>query len=269
MSKNKKFYLLAAGLLVVIAGLGLFGWLRRDSQPEETEVVRRQVVEPINVIPVEERPYIQVRPMADGRNVQIIINDLKKPALSVEYELEYQAGTLLQGAFGAIELDGLPATETILLGSCSAGGACTYHEDVRGGRLLTRFLDDEDRYVLRSDWRYFDNRDREIAVASRDAKFQLESEAIANHRYLIVFNAAGYPESPDGQLASDLYALAGARELAGEGTLSIRADGAQDIQNPVIHGWNGEEWQVFPSQVDGQMVTADVELMELYVVVGE
>jgi hypothetical protein len=161
--------------VVLLAGGGVAYW-KMKSAPVATkeEPKKRKIADPVNVIPVDQRPYIQIAPLADGRNLELIVKHLNKPATEAEYELEYQAGSLLQGAFGAIELPSVPAKATILLGSCSAGGACTYHTDVKGGTLLTRFKGDES-YALKSDWRYFDNRLKEIELASKDAKFQLKS----------------------------------------------------------------------------------------------
>ena len=48
---------------------------------------KKKIAEPLNVIPVAERPYMQISPVADGRNIQIIVKEVKKPAESVDYEL--------------------------------------------------------------------------------------------------------------------------------------------------------------------------------------
>ncbi len=263
--QNKKIALIVAAVLVVVIGGGVLAFTKMRGQPAETSEQQQQkkkVAEPVNVLPLAERPYLQILPK-DVHNLTLRVVALKKAASNVEYELEYQAGTLLQGAFGAIETTTLPAEKTVLLGSCSAGGACTYHEDVKGGTLLTRYSG-ENSYALKSDWRYFDNQAKESIVASRDAKFQLESAALKNNRFLIVFNNSGFPEGLVGTPVSEPYSLTSASPLKGSGELTIRAteEGATAVM-----GWTGSAWKEFAAQTDGKTVTATVELLDLYIAV--
>ena len=263
---KKKLPLIIVALILLIGG-GLFAFNKikasKNNTNTETTPKPKTKVEEVNVIPVEERPYLYLTPLTDGRNVQITLVTVKKTASEAEYELEYQAGTLLQGAFGALKLDSLPFAETILFGSCSAGGACTYHTDIKGGTLLTRFMGEE-KYVLKSDWRYFDNSDKTETIASKDAKFQLEAKNLAKQRFAIVFNTPGYPEGIEGQVVSDPYSIQTSSDLAGEGKLTLRANQEGNLQ---IAAWNGSEWQYHTGTVDGKTITAEVDLAELYLAV--
>lgn len=265
---NKKLIGPIVAGLVILAAAG-FGVSKIISflKPSDSNQQKNKVAEQVNVIPVSERPYVQISPQADGRNIILIVKDLKKAAETVEYELEYQSGTLLQGAFGFIDLASVPAQEQVLLGSCSAGGKCSYHEDVQGGKLLLRFLQGDDKYVLRSDWRYIENTDDEAQVSSKDAKFQLESEELENQSYIVVYNSPGYPEGVEGEVVSEAYSLATSSTLSGEGSLSIRTTAEGEDLSLTIMGWNGSEWVEFEAEVADKTATADVELMELYIVV--
>lgn len=258
---------IVAGLLILAAaGFGvskIISYLK----PSDSDQQKNKVAEQVNVIPVSERPYVQISPQADGRNIILIVKDLKSPAETVEYELEYQSGTLLQGAFGFIDLASVPAQEQVLLGSCSAGGKCSYHEDVQGGKLLLRFLQGEDKYVLRSDWRYLENSEDEAQVSSKDAKFQLESDELSDQAYIVVYNSPGYPEGLEGTVVSEVYSLATSSTLDGEGELSIRSSAEGENLTLVIMGWDGTEWQEFDTEIQDKTASATVDLMELYVVV--
>ena len=229
-------------------------------QPAEQKTKKKRITEPVNVIDVAQRPYMSVKP-AGTNNIVVAVNQLNKPATEMEYELEYQSGSLLQGAFGQIEVTELPVTEKILLGSCSAGGACTYHKDVTGGKLLTRFTGGEEKYILQSEWRYYEN-NADGKYSSRDAKFQLETEDLSG--YVIVANSPGYPEGLEKAVISDIYSL-GAASLNGSGQLSIRA--AAESATATIMGYDGTEWTEFETTVEGKVASAEVELMELYLVV--
>ncbi len=267
MQNNKKVLAGIGMLVLVIIAGGVFAFNRLSQGPAETQGAdKKKVLEQVNVIDVAERPYLQISPVADGRNIQLIVKDLKKPADSVDYELEYQAGTLLQGIFGNLELQTIPASITELMGSCSAGGACSYHEDVRGGTLLTRFNGPEN-YALKSDWRYIDNRARETDFASKDVKFQVSSQSLASQRYIVIFNTAGFPEGLSGTPVSDPYSLAVSSRLSGSGTLTMRAAEEGTLS---IMGWDGTEWLDFGGEIDTEdpkMIMADVDLVELYILV--
>lgn len=262
-----KLPVIIGGIVVVL--LILFFSLKIFSQKKPTETQpepkKKTKVEEINVIPVEERPYLYLTPLIDGKNVEITLVYVKKPAQEAEYELEYQAGTLLQGAFGALKLTELPFTEKILLGSCSAGGACTYHTDIKGGSLLTRFITGADKYVLKSDWRYFDNTNKSNQLASKDAKFQLTADSLSKQRYAIVFNTPGFPQGLEGTIASDIYSLQTSSVISGKGKVTIRAN--QEGANLQIGTWNGQTWQYYSGTIEGKSIAAEVELAELYLVV--
>lgn len=252
------------GLAILVLVGGGFFFLKKDKPAEETTTRKKKLSLPTNIIPVDERPYVAIKPLADGKNLEIEIYSLVKDATTVDYELEYQAGTLLQGAFGEIELGSLPEKAKILLGSCSAGGACTFHEDVKGGSLLTRYVGGDEPYALKSDWKYIDNQDRDTAFSSKDAKFQIDGKTLAQQRFLVIFNSPGYPKKAPGTVVSDIYSLATSSNLSGEAELTIRAAEEGELK---IAAWTGEEWMTYEGEVDGKMVTATVDLYELYTVI--
>lgn len=262
---SKKIVIPLVVLVLLALGIGGFFLLRKSNTTEtaETQPGKKIVVEEVNTLPVAERPYLKLHPEADGHNVTFTIESQKKTATEAEYELEYQAGTLLQGAFGKVDLAQLPSSTKILLGSCSAGGACTYHTDVQGGTLLTRYSDTKN-FALKSEWRYFDNATKSPDIASKDAKFQLSSPELAKQRYMIVFNTPGYPEGLEGTPASEIFSLETSSALSGKGTLSLRAD-QEGVTKIAV--WDGAEWQYVDGTGDGKTVTAEVPLAMLYVAV--
>jgi len=269
---KKKKLLIIGGVVFILAIIVIVALLKKGSSTEEVvtqEPEKRRLSEPVNVIPVMERAYVSILPIIDGKHLNISINHLNKEATSVEYELEYQSGTMLQGAMGEIDLTSFPATEEIFLGSCSAGGACTYHTDISGGNLLLTFAGTEN-YALKTNWRYIDNSTRSTEVASWDAKFQLESQSLASIRYMIVFNSPGIPEgyeelTDDFELVSDIYSFSTSSTVQGEGEVSIRL--IEDVDSAKIVGYNGSEWVKFDTTIEDKVAKAKVELMELYTVI--
>ena len=263
------FPLVAIGVLI-IGILGVKAIKRLTAKPTvDPKPIgkKRQITEPVNIIDVSERPYLSIIPTADGRNIILKANALKKPASEFDFEMMYQSGNQLQGITGSMKLASIPASDKFLLGSCSTGGKCTYHENVKGGTITTRFSGLADVYALKQDFKYIDNASRETDFSSKDMKFQISSQDLAKQRFLIIFNSPGYPEGLSGLVKSEPYALNSSGTLSGSAELTIKASSGENLK---IAGWNGTQWQEFETtSAESNMVTATVDLVELYVVVGD
>jgi hypothetical protein len=267
---QKKLPLIIGGVLVLLllVGGGIFAFTKMGKKPaddaKKEQPKKKKITEPANVIPVSDRPYVIVEPKG-GNTVVIAVDEVKKTATTMDYELEYQTETNLEGAVGSMELATVPAMKDILLGSCSAGGACRYHKDVKGGTLLMKFAGPEN-YVLKQDWKYIENPKKETAFSSKNGMFQIESKDLASQRVMIIYNSPGYAGKPAGTVISDgAYVLSTGGALTGKASLTMRATEAAD--KAVIMGWNGKEWKEFATKVDGKSVTADVDLLDAYIVV--
>lgn len=266
MMKKKNLPIVVIALVLLIGG-GVFVVLKlkgSDSSGQTETKKKTKILEPKNIIDLAMRPYVKLSPVSGGHNINIEIIEVKKEASEVEYELEYQSGTLLQGFQEVLQLGTLPVKTQKLFGSKSAGGAITYHEDIKGGSLQLRFIGPEN-YVLKQDWRYFENKDKETEFSSKDAKFQIESKDLATNKLILIYNTPGVPEGLEGEVASDAYSLTSDSKLSGEGTVSIRANEEGELK---MMGYDGSDWVEIDSSVEGKVVTAkDAPLMELYVVV--
>ncbi len=262
---NKKLVPIIGVILLVLVG-GIFFLTRgeKSSTPQEdTSLKKRKISEPVNVIDFAERPYILVTPNTDGRNLTISVDALKKDATEVEYELEYKSGSLQQGVFGSLSLSSMPASTKQLMGSCSAGGSCTYHEDVTGGTLVTRFIASEN-YALKTEWRYIENTEQEDEMGSTDAKFQITSSSLKGVKIAVIGDASGLPEKVKGDVVSAPYYLSTVPEVSGKAELTMRANEEGDLK---VMGWDGSKWHEFSGTVDGKSITAEVDLMQAYIVV--
>lgn len=263
--KNKKLLAIVGVVLLVIVG-GVYALNKGDKTQtvtEEKTLKKRKISEPVNIIELSERPYIVIKPNSDARNLTIEVDSLKKEASEMEYELEYKSGSLQQGVFGSLSLATLPASTKQLMGSCSAGGACTYHEDVTGGTLVTRFIGTEN-YALKTEWRYIENTDKSTQIGSTDAKFQMSSDDLSKVTIAIVGDASGLPAKVEGTLVSAPYFLATVPNVSGTAELTIRANEEGNLK---IMGWDGSDWIEFEGAVDGKTITATVDLLQAYVVV--
>jgi hypothetical protein len=270
--KNKKKLPIIIFAMVLLLGGGIFAMTRmggNETTGQTEGKKKKKILEPKNIIDIAVRPYVMLSPVSGGHHIELEIVEVPMAAEEVEYELEYQSGTLLQGFQEVLQLGTLPAKTKKLFGSQSAGGAITYHEDIKGGSLQLRFLGSEN-YVLKQDWRYFENKTRETTFSSKDAKFQIDSDDLALNRLVLIYNTPGIPAGIDEgmMIASDAYSLTSASKVSGDiNTVSIRAN---DLGEMKMMGYDGSAWVDLDSEVEGKVVTAeDVSLMELYVVVKE
>lgn len=237
---------------------------QNQSSSQASEKPVKKITGKANTTPINENPYVKLNPLNDGHNMEIIIQTDKKESNEAEYELEYQAGSLLQGAFGVIDLENLPTKEKIFFGSCSSGGRCTHHKDIKGGNLALKFSG-EKNMTFKGDWRYFDNLAKKTQFSSQDGKFQIEGDDFKKVRFFTIYNTPGYPTNQEYNIVSDLYNLS--KITTGKADLTIRAK--EEKENLVIVGYDGEEFTEYETEVDGKMATAQVDLVELYFVISK
>jgi hypothetical protein len=267
LTKKQKIVAIIASVLVVGIGLAIFLVTKnKQSNAEPPVVVKKKVQSPVNVIPVSERPYLRLEPNADGRYITINVLEVKKPATELEYEMEYQTGSMLQGFGGLINIAKLPATEKKLFGSQSAGGAITYHEDIKGGNLLAQFSGNE-AYAVKSAWRYFENTKEKMSkFTSQDNKFSIEAKTLSSSNYLVIYNSPGYPGEVEGELLSDPYVVSAERQLASASNLFTISFRSSD-EAAKIMGYDGSNWQEMESEAAEGLVSASGPFMEVYLLV--
>jgi len=237
------------------------------SKKAEKSVERPKIQETVNTVPVDKRPY-SVLSFSDsgrfpaGRELKLEIADGKNAA-SIEYELEYQAGTLVQAGIGSINPKGekLPLSRDILLGSCSAGGACSYNEDVKGGTLLLRFKG-SDIGNLKGEWNYYLPKN-DGKLASRDAKFQLDAPKLKNS-YVLIAQTLGLPAKINGEVKAGPYHLETTADGTGDMQLTMRLN--EESATAVLWMWDRKELQKIPGAISGKTLTAKVTSSGTYLI---
>ena len=251
---------------LVLSGCTLFG----KGKPESSQG-KGGAPEPVNEIPVKERPYATVIPRADGREVSISVTTLQG-ASQVEYELEYQAGTLLQGAFGKIDFskEQAPVVRQILLGSCSAGGKCSYHENVNGGTLLLRYKNGKTT-ALKGEWNFQIAGKQKGHFNSRDAKFNFDTgdKDLSAQTFVIVAQTMGLPGPIDGEVVGGPYAVflpSGVSLSKGKQyTMSLRISGDQKA---TLFAWTEGRWAPLKTGQEGKTLTAQVNTASTVVAIS-
>lgn len=262
---NKKQLLIILPIVLVLIGAVVFfvNKNKKVAAPVTTNT-KKKVQSPVNVIAVSERPYLRLEPTSDGHNIVITVAEVKKTASQLDYEMEYQTGSMLQGFGGLIKLDKLPVSDKKLFGSQSAGGAITYHEDIKGGNLLAQFTGGES-YAVKSAWRYFENSIKASEFSSQDTKFVINNQDLSKYSYIVIYNSPGYPEGLKGDLLSDLYVVTAEKSLktiSSDFEVSIRAS-----EEGQMMGYDGSKWQKMDSTYSEGLVKASGPAMDVYAVV--
>lgn len=237
-----------------------------------------------NSIPLTERPFVHLSPSA-GREVFIELSPPRKPANQSQFEFTYDSSSGAQGAVGALEVpspSSLATLKSILLGTKSAGGAVTFHDGVRGGKLRLLFSDANAQtpaYVLENEWSYVDNRTSAPLFKSRDEKFTITTNDLFNSSpYVMIFQNPGLPSNelpmqgmPNGG-SRQMQVIAGPYSIAGVGALPS-GNVVVKIETPVnklgtVYGWNGGQWEpLLQTTLENGIAIASGRLMQTYIAV--
>ncbi len=263
MKQNLKFIIPGVILLVILA------WMFWPSKKTKTTTpTPAKKMEEINKIAVADRPYVTLIPRADGKEVKMTI-DFVKDAANLEYEMEYQAASLIQGVFGTIDFakEPAPVSKDLLFGSCSKG-KCRYDEGVSGGSLTLRFDGGSDPYALKTDFNLQNMFDRQGVFTSKDIKATLDvgKAGLPNNTFVIVVGTLGLPAVVEGEVIAGPYAfLAATSPVLKSASISIQSK--DDLTGSKLMFWNGKSYTELKSTLADGKISAPVTGLGTFVVV--
>ena len=265
MKQHLKYIIPAA---LIIGAVAFFISVKRNANaPIEQDTPARRM-EQINKIPVKDRPYVTLTPRTDGREVTMIIDNIKN-ATRAEYELEYQAGSMIQGVFGTIDFskETLPVSKKLLFGTCSKG-KCRYDENVSGGSLTIRFEGSQDPYILKTDFNLQQMADREGVFTSKDIKASLDigKAGLPVSSYVVVIGTMGPPAPVEGDIIAGPYSFLSTtspRLTSAELTIQFK----DDLADAQLLQWSGQTWTELASKVGNNKISAPVTSLGTFVLV--
>lgn len=270
----KKFLPVVVILIIVVTAAVLVFKPQGGSSPATSKPTSE---EPVNTIDLKDRPYVTLAPKVGGRHPvgQEIVLTLHANALNsttVEYELDYQAGSLLQGAFGTVDLTKSqpPISKDLLFGSCSTGGKCAYHKDVTGGTLTLRFQGGDQNFALKGEWNIQNMGQREGKFSSRDAKFQLEipKTGLPTSTLAVISQTLGLPAPANGEVIAGPYAIfTNNQKLSGTAKLTLRLN--QNVTTAKLLGWAGKAWKEYPADTSNKTLTATIDSLTTFIAVSQ
>jgi len=226
-------------LLIIVLFVGGVILLKgKKTQPvtneQPTPTSKKQV---ITDTPLEARPYVSLIPRADGKELTIMVDNLRD-ANKIEYELVYLAGDLSRGAIGIIDNNSASAaTHKVLLGSCSKN-TCKYDENVSVGSLTLRieYPDGIRKFVSG-----FHLQTGNVPLTSVDVNmqpdniFKLEAK-LPKPSFFVTMNTVGLPSQLQAKPGSDPYGVfASDSVIVKSAKITLSGDG-------VLQQWDGKAW---------------------------
>lgn len=251
----KKQYILAIlGLVALVIGIVVAKQLI-SGKDKVTVVQEEEVVLPVNVIPVIERPFVTLTPDTSGRYLNLGMDKLTTTESTMEYELVYQTIEGDQGAFGRINLktESQPIDKPLLLGNKSAGGAVTYYPGVSGGSIALTWGDTK----IKENFNFLRFEPTDPAIVSVDGRltYTLTAKALKKDDVVVTMKTSGYPATPTGTVIAGPYAVLTAAAPKGVVSLSIQLPAGEHV-NPTIYEFVGGKWAKLKTTLKEDAVTA-------------
>jgi len=223
-------------VLAILIGAVIYFFAFRNKQTAPSGPTPTPAEKEIVEVPLEERPFVNLTPRADGREFTLDITRVKNTD-TVEYELVYLSQGIQRGVIGSVTLNGESnLSRKMLLGSCSKN-VCKYDEGVEQGTLTLRFRGSTGTSKFTTD---FHLQKGTGPLTSTDGKFELDGKLTVTN-YYITMNTVGLPGVFD--------------KTINEGPYGVFSSGSTAIKNgtvklgPTIYFWNGSSWQAVSGTV--------------------
>jgi hypothetical protein len=263
ISKKQKIVLALSLIVGLVMVAGLIIVRARQAAPVEDVVAPPPLPEIVNTIPVSDRPYVEMQPLASRNDLQITIHEPKIAADSVEIALEYDRNEgIMDALLRTFQLSQLPVKEKLFLGSRSAGGHVTYHDDVIGGSLRMEFKGSEP-YILEIPWRYDDKASQYSQLSTADGRFQVELARPIRSAKVVVMLSPGLPAPLEGEVIAGPYLFRGVGALP-QTEVTIRIRLIETPSEVTLYGWTGEIWEKIEAELNGRTLTAETIVYQAY-----
>lgn len=254
MSKVKIFIFILTPLLLIVLAVYIFSRSKTSQQSPSVSQTVQEVVD----IPLEQRPYLELIPRQDGKEITLKLTKYTTSS-KVEYELSYESQGIPRGVIGESVLDTSTLTKDLLLGTCSRN-VCRYDEGVSSGEVVLKFRQAEKVKKFNSQF-LLQQSDKELK--SPDNKFYLKGKF--SKTFYIVAPTIGLPEVVAGQIVEGPYGIftSGASSLKDSRIIFAgQSDAALQVFN-----WTGSSWIELTCKVTDDGIEANVDKIGTFVLV--
>jgi len=266
-------------VIIFVLLAGFLSWKVFFKKKPVEEVVRpsKPKLETINQLPIEEMPYVVLEPKSQTRPQDLghwltVTVDRVSDYQKVEYEVEYQAGSLIQGFMHRIDFneEKAPFSKEGFFGSESKG-KYKYDEDVAEGSVLLRFYKTgEEADVLKTNFNLQNMGEKEAVFNSQDGKAVLEvgRNDLNKADFLIIASTLGLPAEVKEKVISKPYGFYSHEQVKlTKAILTFKS--SQDLTGAKILGWDGQKWNQYQATVKDGQASAEVDQLGTFVLVAE
>lgn len=256
----KKFLPVFLIVLLLIVG-GVFFFLNRKKTPSVP------VEGPTTVLPIEERPFVQLSLDSEAHNLKLQILGIRQ-ASTIEYELIYFANEYQKGVIGSGQVEGGSRfSKDLLLGSCSRN-VCRYDENVTGGNLTLKLRGSgtTQKYVI--PFSVYEGTGKAQTLMLKEGNFSFEGTLTKGNFYLLG-STVGLPEMPEGKIIGGPVGISAATEAKDSGKVQISL--SQEASNVQVLAWdnNSSSWEQLTDglKINSQKVEISAPNLTAFVVV--
>jgi len=202
----------------------------------------------INELDYSQRPFFLLTQHSTGKLLTLYL-DRADQVESATVDIEYLSGDLLKGARSNIDSPGNDDfAQAFLLGSCSAGGKCSFDQDLVSGSTKVKLSlnKDDSLHILKGAFSFV----TEDSVTTTDGRFTYTPDSTG---YQLLVDTLGLPADLDGD--PYLYPLAITSSSSNiSGQMSVQA---KEVASVLIY--DGQDYQSVDFDSDGQTISFDLD----------
>jgi len=227
-------------LIILIFAITLSACGKKKEKDQPSQSANTKLL--INALEINTRPFIAMIPHSSGRLLSLYLNNIPEQAKSSTLDIEYLAGNLLKGGRISLNLPvDTPYIQAFLLGSCSAGGKCSFDKDLISGTLKHRIEFDGETHILKSNYVFING--EEVSTSDTKASFAPASLKQTN---LILIDSQGLPMPIEAEAVSSPFIITSVTDDTIKGTLTLRAKEA--VKALLYNGSSYEELPIKSNQ---------------------
>lgn len=240
-------FLIGFAVILVLGVSAYFLFFRKGGTSLSTPTPSKKQV--INALAFDKRPFVAIFPHPTNKLITLMVD--KKPDSDITVDIEYLSGNALKGGRTTILASSpSPYTQGFLLGSCSAGGKCSFDTDITTGTVKTKLELADELHLLKSNFAFVDG---ETATSDQKLVFLPSSKPKAP---LIIGQTHGFIDSLTGEAAAEPVAITATRADKIVGTLTINAP---DATSAVY--FDGKAYQPLTAKKDGNNLVIALSLV--------
>ncbi len=262
-------------LFLGVAAFAGFKFLNKKDVETPGPSTKAPKLEMVNQLALEERPFVMIKPESETRPqdlgswITVEVDNIKDYE-KVKYDVEYQAGNLIQGFSHQIDFskEEPPFSKEGFFGSESKG-KYKYDEGVASGNILLRFYKNEQDYeALKTFFNLQNAGEKEGVFTSNDVKATLETQDLDDSWFVVIASTLGLPQMPEEEVISEPYGFYAHKPvILDEAVLTIKS--SDDLTGAKIMGWDEQEqeWMEYKTEVEEGQAQAQVDRLTTFVLV--